>query len=131
MIEKIPKRLRKQQEQGSAQIDRFHLDKLVLEDIALLFYVILTIEKNFSKLFKDFRYQAFSKCPEFPETFKEDLSKILNAINPEQLEILSCFDDILEVTRYLEGNLTRLFSKLEFHKNLIYVRDIYIRKGLL
>ena len=93
-----------------------------MDDIALLFYIILTIERNFSKVLKDFRYKVSSQSPEFPADFKDDLAAALSSIVPEQLEILSCYDDILEITKYFEGNMTRLFSKFEFHKSLIYVK---------
>lgn len=111
------------QDQGSTpQIDRMSLEKVAFEDIALLFYIILTIEKNFSKIFKDLRYSAASQSPEVPEDFEENLKKILTSIEPQHLEPFSGFDDLLEVTKYFEGNLTRLFSKIEFNKEMLYVK---------
>ena len=125
-LEKIPKKLKKAQNlnlaEAATQVDQLYLDKGSIDDIALLFYIILTIERNFSKPLKDFRYKVSSESPEFPKSFKDDLEAVLNAIAPEQLGTLSCFDDILEITKYFEGNMTRLFSKFEFHKTLIYVR---------
>ena len=114
--------MRRSQDQGMLpQIDRMNFEKVAFEDIALLFYIILTIEKNFSKVFKDFRYNAQRQCPEVPEDFEENFKKILESIQPEQLELFTGFDDILEVTKYFEGNLTRLFSKIEFNKEMLYV----------
>lgn len=94
-----------------------------MEDIALLFYIILTIENNFSKIFKDFRYQISSQSPELSDDFAENFKKILSSIELGQIELLSNFDDLLEITKYFEGNLTRLFSKIEFHKSCLYVRN--------
>lgn len=122
----MPKKLKKIQSTSlpgaSVHTDRLYLDKNVIEDIALLFYVIMTIEKNFSGLLRDFRYKVHGQSPDFPPTFKEDLKALFDSITPEKLEVLTCFDDMLEVTRFFEGNITRLFSKFEFHKKLVYVR---------
>jgi len=125
VCEKVPKRLKKLQDQGtSPQTDRLYLEKFSLDDIALLFYIILTIENNFSSVFKDLRYQVSSQSPELAEDFEQKFKEALNSIELQKIELLSNFDDVLEITKYLEGNLTQLFTKIEFHKNSLYAKRV-------
>ena len=102
--------------------DNIEMEYFPIEDIALLFYIIIVIEGNFGKLFQSLRYTSQITKYAQKEKYFEEADKILETFLPSNLKVYDIFQDLVEVVETFQGNLTDCFSKLQFYKELIFVR---------
>ena len=62
-------------------------------------------------------------APEFSEEGFNEIKRILDEMVMDNIKTYDIFGDILDIVRYLQGNLTDCFTKLEFYKSFLYVSE--------